>query len=107
MYVDLIIDINTGLLQLSNANNVKCQQCQMSLMSNVNNVKCQQCQLSTMSNVNNVKCQSNFQNVNQIVTMSIKLSKCHSNCKNVIQIVNMSIKLSNVTISNVMCYQSV
>ena len=62
--------------------------------------------MSTMSNVNNVKCQSNFQNVNQIVTMSIKLSKCHS-CKNVIQIVNMSIKLSNVTISNGMCYQSV
>ena len=50
--VDLIIDINTGLHQLSNANNY-----QMPIMLNVNNVKCQHCQMSTLSNVNNVKCQ--------------------------------------------------
>merc|ERR1712218_600695 len=108
---------------MSNFNNVKCQQCQMSTMSNVNNVKYQQCQMSTMSNLprsveicpdqlrsyknqsDNVKmstklskCLSNYQNVNQIVKMSIemsiKLSKCKSNCQNVNQIVKMSIKLS-------------
>ena len=80
--VDLIIDINTWLHQLSNTNNVKNQQCQMSTMSNVNNVRCQKsnCQ----------QCHSNCQNVNQIVKMSMKLSKCH---QIVNQIVKMQIKL--------------
>ena len=120
---------------MPNINNAKCQQCQMSTMSNVNNVnkiKCQQCQMITVSNLprtveicpdllrspqicwnptrsikmlwdlsDNVKmstklskCQSNYQNVNQIVKMSIKLSKCQLNCQ-------------IVTISNILCYQSV
>ena len=47
----------SNLCQMSNVNNVKCQQCQMSTMSNVNDVKCQEYQMSNcQSNCHNIKC---------------------------------------------------
>ena len=67
-------------------------------MSNVNNVKCQQCQITTMSDDNNIKSAQICWDLSDNVTMSTKLSKCQSNCQNFNQI---------VIISNVMCYQSV
>merc|ERR1712016_268690 len=84
---------------MSNVNNVKCQQCQMSTMSNVNNVKCQQCQIVKMS-----YCQ-------QYQIVKLKLSKCQQ-CQiaNNVKLSTMSKCQSNcqiVTTSNVMYYQSV
>ena len=93
----------------------------MSIMSNVNNVKCQQnqqSQMSTMSNLpRSVEICPNLLNLPRSVKIQLDqsrsyeicliMSKCQPNCQNVNKIVRMSIKLSNVTISNVMCYQIV
>ena len=102
---------------------VRCQQCQMSIMSNVNNVKFQQSQMSTILNLPRSVEISQIQICPDLLNLprSVKIrpdqsrsyeiclimSKCQPNCQNVNKIVRMSIKLSNVTISNVMCYQIV
>ena len=70
----------------------------MSTTSNVNNVTCQKCQ---MSNVKMSKCEISLKMSKYQSNLSIKLSKCHSNCQNRPNVNH------NVTISNVMCYQSV
>ena len=98
---------------MSNVNNVKCQQCQMSTMSNVNNFKCQ---MSTISNVKYVKyvksaqiCWDPTRSIKILflwdLSDNVKMSKCQPNCQNINQIVKISIKLSNC--HNIKCYQSV
>ena len=75
--------------KMSDVNNVKYQQCQMSIMLKCQNVRCKKICQDLLRYVKMSKCQSNYQNVNQIVKMSIKLSKCQSNCQNVNLIVKM------------------
>ena len=108
---------------MSNVNNVKCRQCQMSTMLNVNNVKlstmsnCQQCRivnnvkLSTMWNCqqfeifNNVKLSTMWNCQQCEIVNHVKLSTMWrmSNCPNIklskCQIVNQIVKLSQYQMS--------
>ena len=100
----------------------------ISNVKNVNNLICQECQQSQKSTMSNLPISVEicpdllrFNQICQDPSRSVKIrpnqsrsyeiclimSKCQPNCQNVNKIVRMSIKLSNVTISNVMCYQIV
>ena len=99
---------------MSNVNNVKCHQCQLSTMSNVNKIKCQRLKMSTLSNLpKSVKicpdllrsikiCQNPTRSIKILWDLSdnVKMSTKLSNCQNIN-------KLSNCHNIKCQCYQSV